>query len=68
MSRYYKECMKALLVYFKYIACGPVRIGIIGRLGKIFSVGLNFFGIEKGTKKQRRTDTKYLKRFGRDDH
>jgi hypothetical protein len=43
MSRLCKGHMKILLIYFKYTAYGAVRIGIIGRLGKIFGAGLNFF-------------------------
>ena len=43
MSREYKGHVKMLLIYSKYMACRAVQIGIIGRLGKIFGVGLNFF-------------------------
>jgi len=43
MSRIYKGHVKYILIYFKYLVCGVVKTGIIGRLGKIFGVGLNFF-------------------------
>lgn len=43
MSSVCKGHMKILLIYFKYIAYGAVRIGVIGRLDKIFGLGLNFF-------------------------
>jgi hypothetical protein len=44
MSRFCKEHVKKLLIYSKYLAFEAVRTGIIGRLGKIFDIGLNFFG------------------------
>jgi hypothetical protein len=44
MSRVCKGRVKNILIYPKYRAYGAVQIGIIGRLGKIFGVCLNFFG------------------------
>ena len=44
MSRICKGHVKILLIYSKHLAFQAARIGIIGRLGKIFGVGLNFFG------------------------
>ena len=35
---------KNILIYSKYMTHKAVGIGIIGRLGKIFGVGLNFLG------------------------
>jgi len=43
MSSIYKGHVKNILVYFKYLAQEAVRMGIIGRLGKIFCMRLNFF-------------------------
>ena len=47
MSRICKGQVKNILIYPKYLACKVVRIGIMGRLGKIFGVGLNFFRVQK---------------------
>jgi len=47
MSRLYKGHVKKTLIFSKCVACKAVSTGIIGRLGKIFSVGLNFFGCRK---------------------
>ena len=58
MSRVCKGRIKIILIYSKYLACKAVRIGIIGRLGKIFGLGLNFFGIKKGSKGGKGTKAK----------
>ncbi len=44
MSRVCKGSVKEILIFSVYLGFGAASLGIIGRLGKIFSVGLNFFG------------------------
>ncbi len=47
MSSAYKGYVKNTSIYFKYSAFDTVRMGIMGRLGKIFCIRLNFFRVQK---------------------
>ncbi len=47
MSRICKEQVKEILMFSEYLGFRAASLGIIGRLGKIFSVSLNFFGSKK---------------------
>ena len=48
MSRVCKGRVKEILIFSVYLGFMAVSLGIIGRLGKIFSVGLNFYCGGKG--------------------
>ncbi len=46
MSRFCKECVWKISIFLVDWRCHAVKRGIIGRLGKIFVVALNFYGAE----------------------